>query len=79
MPSARFDRQARLAEVGERGQQEIERASLRVARSPTGAIEALYLSWHELNEIYKDIKFLERGFLFDPNDRQLGYIQKAAL
>lgn len=43
------------------------------------AIEELYLSWREFNEIYKDIKFLERGFLFDPHDRQLGYIQKTAL
>ena len=42
-------------------------------------IERLYLSWHELNQTYKDIKFLERGFLFDPDDRQLAYIQKAGL
>ena len=42
-------------------------------------IEMLYLNWNELNQIYKDIKFLERGFLFDPDDRQLGYIQKASL
>ena len=42
-------------------------------------IERLYLSWHELNQTYKDIKFLERGFLFDPDDRQLAYIQKASL
>lgn len=45
----------------------------------TPAIETLYLSWREFNDIYKDIKFLERGFLFDPDDRQLGYIQQAAL
>jgi hypothetical protein len=45
----------------------------------TPDIEELYLSWHELDRIYKDIKFLERGFLFDPDDRQLGYIQKASL
>lgn len=45
----------------------------------TPDIEALYLSWHALDLIYKDIKFLERGFLFDPDDRQLGYVQKAAL
>ncbi len=45
----------------------------------TPQIESLYLSWHELDQIYKDIKFLERGFLFDPDDRQLGYIQKAGL
>lgn len=42
-------------------------------------IERLYLSWHELDQAYKDIKFLERGFLFDPDDRQLAYIQKAGL
>jgi hypothetical protein len=42
-------------------------------------IEELYLSWHALDRIYKDIKFLERGFLFDPDDHQLGYIQKASL
>ncbi|MDX2451008.1 hypothetical protein [Desulfosarcina sp.] len=42
-------------------------------------IERLYLSWHELDQTYKDIKFLERGFLFDPDDRQLGYVQKASL
>lgn len=45
----------------------------------TPDIEELYLSWHELDRIYKDIKFLERGFIFDPDDRQLGYIQKASL
>jgi hypothetical protein len=45
----------------------------------TPDIEKLYLSWHELDQTYKDIKFLERGFLFDPDDRQLAYIQKAAL
>jgi len=45
----------------------------------TPDIERLYLSWHELNQTYKDIKFLERGFLFDPDDRQLAYIQKAGL
>ncbi len=45
----------------------------------TPDIEALYLSWHDLDRIYKDIKFLERGFLFDANDRQLGHVQKAAL
>jgi hypothetical protein len=45
----------------------------------TPDIEALYLAWHELDQIYKDIKFLESGFLFDPDDRQLGYIQKAGL
>lgn len=45
----------------------------------TPDIEALYLTWQGLDQIYKDIKFLERGFLFDPDDRQLGYIQKAGL
>jgi hypothetical protein len=45
----------------------------------TPHIERLYLSWHELDQTYKDIKFLERAFLFDPDDRQLGYIQKAGL
>jgi hypothetical protein len=45
----------------------------------TPQIETLYLSWHELDQTYKDIKFLERGFLFDPDDRQLGIIQKAGL
>ena len=42
-------------------------------------IEALYLEWHELDQIYKDIKFLERGFLFQQNDRQLDYVQKVCL
>ena len=42
-------------------------------------IEALYLEWHELDQIYKDIKFLERGFLSNPNDRQLDYVQKVCL
>jgi hypothetical protein len=51
----------------------------RIVADLTPDIEALYLAWHELDQIYKDIKFLERGFLFDPNDRQLGYIQKAGL
>ena len=45
----------------------------------TPHIEKLYLSWHDLDQIYKDIKFLERGFLFDADDRQLGYVQKASL
>ncbi len=45
----------------------------------TPHIESLYLAWHELDQTYKDIKYLERGFLFDADDRQLGTIQKAAL
>lgn len=45
----------------------------------TPHIETLYLSWHELDQTYKDIKFLERAYLFDPDDRQLGTIQKASL
>ena len=45
----------------------------------TPQIETLYLTWHELDQTYKDIKFLERGFLFDPDDRELGTIQKAGL
>jgi hypothetical protein len=45
----------------------------------TPHIERLYLAWHELDQTYKDFKYLERGFLFDPDDRQLGYIQKAGL
>lgn len=42
-------------------------------------IEKLYLSWHELNQIYKDIKSLESAFLFSPDDRQLETVQKCAL
>jgi len=42
-------------------------------------IERLYLSWDELDQTYKDIKFIERGFLFDPDDRQLGHVQKVGL
>jgi hypothetical protein len=45
----------------------------------TPDIESLYLSWHELDQAYRDIKYLERGFLFDSDDRQLGYVQKAGL
>lgn len=45
----------------------------------TPDIETLYLTCRRLDQIYKDIKFLERGFLFDPDDRQLGYIQKTGL
>ena len=45
----------------------------------TPPIEALYLSWRELDEVHKDIKSLEQGFLFDPDARQLGHIQKIAL
>ncbi len=45
----------------------------------TPDIEALYLSWHELDQIHKDINYLKRGFIFDPDDRQLGYIQKVSL
>lgn len=51
----------------------------RVIADLTPDIEKLYLSWHALDQTYKDIKFLERGFLFDPDDRQLGYIQKIGL
>jgi hypothetical protein len=42
-------------------------------------VEALYLAWHRLDAVHKDIKALEKGFLFDGDDRQLGYIQKASL
>ena len=45
----------------------------------TPDIETLYLSWHKLDQTYRDIKYLERGFLFDADDRQLGYVQKAGL
>ena len=45
----------------------------------TPDIESLYLAWHELDQIHKEIKSLERGYLLAPDDRQLGYIQKAAL
>lgn len=45
----------------------------------TPAIEDLYLRWHELDRVHKDIKFLERGLLFNPDDRQLGYLQKINL
>jgi hypothetical protein len=44
----------------------------------TPDIEALYLAWHELDQVYKDIKYLERAFLFEP-DGQLGTIQKVSL
>jgi len=39
----RLTRQRRLAEVGERGQERIQNASARVAKTAAGAIEALYL------------------------------------
>lgn len=42
-------------------------------------VEALYLAWHRLDAVYKDIKALEKGLLFDPDDRRLGYVQKASL
>jgi hypothetical protein len=42
-------------------------------------IEALYLTWRDLDQMYKDMKFLERGLLFEPDDRQLGYVQKVGL
>lgn len=51
----------------------------RVIDELTPDIEALYLTWHDLDQIYKDMKFLERGLLFDPDDRQLGYVQKIGL
>lgn len=51
----------------------------RVIDDLTPDIEALYLTWHDLDQIYKDMKFLERGLLFDPDDRQLGYVQKVGL
>ena len=50
-----------------------------VIRDLDDDIETLYLAWHALDQVHKDIKFLERGLLFDPDDRQLGYVQKAAL
>lgn len=45
----------------------------------TPAIETLYLQWHDLDRKHKDIKFLERGLLAEPDDRQLGYVQKVSL
>lgn len=45
----------------------------------TPDIEALLLAWHDLDKVYKDIKFMERGLLWEADDRQLGYVQKAAL
>ena len=50
-----------------------------VIRDLDDDIETLYLAWHTLDQAHKDIKFLERGLIFDPDDRQLGYVQKAAL
>jgi molybdopterin/thiamine biosynthesis adenylyltransferase len=40
----RFTRQRRLAEVGERGQERIQNAVVRVAATPDGVVAALYLS-----------------------------------
>jgi len=51
----------------------------RIIADLTPDIEALYLTWHDLDQIYKDMKFLERGLLFHPDDRQLGYVQKVGL
>lgn len=51
----------------------------RIIADLTPDIEALYLTWHELDQIYKDMKYLERGLLFDPDDRRLGYVQKVGL
>ena len=51
----------------------------RMVKNLTPAIERLYLGWHELDRIHKEIKFLERGLLTDPDDRQLGYVQKVSL
>jgi len=51
----------------------------RIIADLTPDIEALYLTWHDLEQIYKDMKYLERGLLFHPDDRQLGYVQKAGL
>lgn len=45
----------------------------------TPDIEALYLSWHGLDRIHKDLNYLKRGFIFDPDDRQLANIQQASL
>ena len=45
----------------------------------TSDIEALYLAWKDFDRSRKDLKFLERGYLFDPDDRQLGYLQKIGL
>ena len=45
----------------------------------TREIESLYLTWYRLDTVYKDIKSLEKGYLFDRDDRQLGYVQKASL
>jgi hypothetical protein len=45
----------------------------------TPAIEQLYLTWNDLDQKYKDIKFIERGYLSYPDDTQLGYCQKVAL
>ncbi len=51
----------------------------RMVTDLTPAIETLYLHWHDLDRKHKDIKFLERGLLAEPDDRQLGYVQKVSL
>jgi len=51
----------------------------RLLSETTPEIEALYLAWLDFDQSRKDLKFLERGFLFDPDDRQLGYLQKIGL
>lgn len=43
VPSQRFERQARLAEVGEAGQRRIEAAKLSVGASGSADVEAMYL------------------------------------
>jgi hypothetical protein len=55
------------------------RSTDRIIADLTPDIEALYLTWRDLDRIYKDLKFIERGLLFDPDDRQLGYVQKVGL
>jgi hypothetical protein len=51
----------------------------RIITDLTPSVEAFYLSWHALDRVYKDIKYLERGLLFEPDDRLLDYVQKSSL
>jgi len=51
----------------------------RIIANLTPTIEEYYLSWHALDRVYKDIKHLEQGLLFDPDDRLLDYVQKAGM
>jgi len=74
--SDRFTRQRRLAEVGELGQARIQNAVAHVAKTPAGAVAALYLSRAgvqriETTEVTEPAEFTHTASFRHPASRQI--------